>query len=405
MANIIHTTFWNYNAFADYKSQMLRDWIELGITTPTLPVFTLGHDKNEDLIAILDDARSLGIQVILQFDKMFLENYYNGADVYRADVMTIVDTFGRHPAVYGYYVGEEPNTDSEEAYFEGMKIIRECHPECHVYTNFGSIERTERMLLKGEQNINDWVKKFKDYSGADIIGFGVYSQLFRDKSGVFEAMYNIRTFVEAGKKAGVDVWVTPLSSAHDFYRAPTVDDFRWQINVPVACGCKGAVWFRLYDKIVAFDYRESPIDEFGIKTGHFYDLARVQKKFNILYGGLFNRLSHIESYGLGVSFGGYPYFTPGASDLIEHADCRSGMLSFFKDEDGNDYIAVVNTDMENSYHMTLHFSEKVAKAEFVYYNGDKLVDCFTRGDLKGPGKSSPMCLAPGHMEVIKITRA
>ncbi len=405
MADIIHTTFWNYNSFKDYKPHMLRDWIELGITTPILPLFSLDGDSEADLTAILDDAQSVGIQVILQVDKMCLENYLNGADDYKADVEKIVGTLGAHPAVYGYYVGEEPSENTEKAYIEGVKIIREAAPDTHIYTNFGSIERTDRMMLKGERNIEDWVKNFKDYSGADIIGFGVYSQLNVDDSGVFECLYNIRTFVEAGKKAGVDVWATTLSSAHDFYRGATEDDFRWQLNMCMFCGCKGVVWFRLYDKLVAFDYRDSPIDEFGVKTQRFYDLARVQKKFNIHYGKVFPKLSHISTYGVGVSFGGYPYFTPGASDLITAAECRSGMISFFKDEAGDDYIAIINSDMHNSYSMSLYFSEKVAKADFIYHNGETTSNCFTRGDLKGAGKSSPMCLAPGHMEVLKITHA
>ena len=103
MAKQVQMTFWNYNSFKDYKPQMLRDWIELGITTPILPEFVIGRDKNEDLIAILDDAESLGIQVILQINTLFLENYYKGADAYRADVTYAAETFGHHPAVYGYY--------------------------------------------------------------------------------------------------------------------------------------------------------------------------------------------------------------------------------------------------------------------------------------------------------------
>lgn len=409
MTDIFHNTFWNYNRFEDYKPEMLEDWINLGITTPILPTFDMNRHSKEALISILDDVQSKGIQCILQVSQMYLEGYARGAESYRADVSRVMEEFGSHPAVYGFYVGEEPNCNNEECYFEGTKIIKELAPDKCVYSNFGSIERTERMMLKGKSTIEEWVSRYKEYSNADTIGFGVYSQLFSDHSGVYEFFHNMRTFVEAGKKAGVGVWGTMLSSAHDLYRVPSEDDFRWQINMCAVCGCKGVVWFRLYDKLVAFDYRSSPIDEFGEKTQRYYDLARVQKRFNIHYGKLLGRLQHISTYGIGVSFGGYPYFVPGidktfsADDIVVSADCRSAMISFFKDEDGTDYVAVANSSMTEAHHISLSFSDKVEKAELVYHNGDVKITSFERGDLVGAGKSGYMCLAPGQMEILKIT--
>ncbi len=410
MAKQVQMTFWNYNSFKDYKPHMLRDWIELGITLPLLPMFNMNRDSKEDLIAILDDAQSLGVQVLLQFNTMILESIKD-LDAYRAEVEKIHATFGTHPAVYGYYVGEEPNIKSQWQYFEGTKIIKEVAPNAAVYTNFGSIERTERMMLQGTQSLDEWIGKFKEHSGNDIIGFGCYSALFRDNTGSFEHFYNLNTFVEAAKKHGVDVWATMLSSAHDYYRVPTEDDYRWQINTCVACGCRGIVWFRLYDKLVAADYRGSPIDEFGVKTQHFYDMARAQKKFNIHYGKLFGRLNHVSTHGIGVSYGGYPYFVPSTTDeagavtdLISHADCRAGLISFFKDEDGTDYIAVVNTDTVNSYHMTLTYSAKVERADMVYYDEKQLNCHVNRNGQEGELRGQSFCLAPGQMEVIKVIR-
>ena len=46
------------------------------------------------------------------------------------------------------------------------------------------------------------------------------------------------------------------------------------------------------------------IDEFGEKTTRYYDLARVQKKFNYHYGKLFSHLDHVSTAGVGMSYGG-----------------------------------------------------------------------------------------------------
>ena len=138
-------------------------------------------------------------------------------------------------------------------------------------------------------------------------------------------------------------------------------------------------------------------------------MARVQKRFNIHYGKIMADLKHIDAYGVGVSYGGYSYFTndvPAGIGIIDSADCRSGMLSFFKDKDGNDYVVILNTHTTESYHMTLTYAPEVARADFVYHNGAQLNANFVRKEGQtGPAKGQSVCLAPGMIELIKITKA
>ena len=157
-----------------------------------------------------------------------------------------------------------------------------------------------------------------------------------------------------------------------------------------------------YDKLIASDYRGSPIDEFGVKTTRYYDLARVQKKFNYHYGKLFSHLEHVSTAGVGISYGGYFYFLPGASDLIDRAVSRSAMISFFKDGDGTDYVVVVNTLQREATSITLSYTDKVEKASFVYRNGEQLNTGFERNERTGSVMGGEIWLAPGQMEVLKI---
>lgn len=402
MAKRIELTFWNYNDFVNYKPEWVRDWADCGMTSPIGPRISFRKESMEAYREMLDLAHSYGMNIIMQFNEAYLENYNNGAEAYRATITEIYDMFKDHPAVVGLYVGEEPATEHNEAYFEGVKIIKEVAPDWLVYINLGSIERTERMLLKGEKRLEDWICEFADYTKSDVMGYGQYSQLSHDNNGIYEHFENIHRFVNAGKKCGSDIWSTLLSSAHYAYRVATEDDFRWQLNTAVACGCKAVVWFRLYDKLIAVDYHGSPIDEFGLRTTRFDDLARVQKRFNVHHGEIFARLNHVESYNVGVGYGGYLYFVPGLTDLVDFATSRSALISFFKDEDGNDYIAVVNTLQRESAPITLSFTDKVKKAQIVYHNGAVLQPCFDRGDRTGTVTTNEIWLAPGQMELLKI---
>ena len=40
----------------------------------------------------------------------------------------------------------------------------------------------------------------------------------------------------------------------------------WQITMSAAFGCKGVIWFRLYDRDISPNYHGSPIDEYGYNT-------------------------------------------------------------------------------------------------------------------------------------------
>lgn len=402
MSNKIKLTFWDYNDFVNYKPEWVRDWHDCGMTAPVAPRFSLKNESHEAYREMLDLAHSYGMSIIMQFNEAYLDNYFHGAEEYRKTIADIYEEFGSHPAVIGLYVGEEPATEHNEAYKEGVKLIREIAPDFLVYVNLGSIERTERMLLKGERSLESWICEFADYTKSNVMGGGQYSQLSADNGGIYEYFENIHRFVDAGKKCGSEIWFTPLSSAHYTYRVPTEDDYRWQLNTAVACGCKAIVWFRLYDKLIAADYHGSPIDEFGMRTSHFDDLARVQKRFNAHHAEIFARLNHVETYNVGVGYGGYLYFVPGLTDLVDFASARSALISFFKDDEGNDYIAVVNTLQREGAPITLSFTDKVRKAQLVYHNGEVLQGCFDRGDRVGVVSSHEIWLAPGQMELLKI---
>lgn len=402
MTDRVKLTFWNYNDFSGYKPHMLRDWVECGMTDSISPQFSFRKHSHDDFRAFLDDALALGTNVIIQVDELFLDNALNQG--YEEIVKEIYDEFGTHPAVTGAYVGEEPSFESNEHYKTGVRILKKYFSEKHIYINLGSTERTERMLLiKTGQTLDQWCGEMVNDSHADMIGFGCYSQLMANGIGVYEHFDNLRQFSKVGRETGAEIWATMLSSSHDTYRIPTEDDFRWQLNTCVACGCRGVVWFRLYDKLVAADYHGSPIDEFGEKTVHYYDLARVQKKFNTHYGKIFSKLNYQNTYVIGRSHGGYLFFLPGMNDLVESASSRAAIISFFKDDEGGDWIAVVNTLQTESGPVILNFSEKVNKAEKVYYNGEVKNVMFTRNGRNGTISSGEIWLTPGQMELIKLS--
>ena len=405
MKDRIQLTFWNYNNFFDYEPKMLRDWVNLGMTSPMTPRFSMKNDSHELFRKMLDEAETLGITMVLNIDELFLDNYRTlGEDGYRRQCAAIYDEFCHHPAVSGVYVGEEPNTDTEPSYFGGVRILRELSRDIEVFINLGSTERTERMLLKGERDLSDWCCDFTEKTGTDVIGYGTYTQLLPNGVGIYEHFENLRRVVAAGKRAGADIWASLLSSAHCEYRIATENDYRWQLTTAVACGCRAVAWFRIYDKLIAGDYYGAPIDEFGELTNHSYDLARTQKNFNAHYAEIFARLHHQETYGIGVAYGGYLYFLQGLNDLVDGATGRQGLISFFTDDDGGEYAVIVNTLQNDGCAFSLSFSDKVERVEKLLFNGKSSETVFSRDGRSGSIQTPESWLSPGQLVLLKLTR-
>ena len=405
MSDKIELTFWNYNQFSNYQPHMLEDWINLGMTTPIAPEFGLFSNDEwyAKYFAFLDDAQNRGVKLILQIPELYLWGYKKETYIER---VKIAKEKLQHPAIAGFFVGEEPHGDAKE-YFEGISILKEAFPDKVLYMNMGSIERTERCALQGKETLTEWVDRFVKTTGSNLIGYGCYAGMLDDFTGIYEHFHNIREFVEAGKKAGAEVWATMLSSVHDYYRIPTEDDFRWQLNSCVACGCKGVVWFRIYDKLIAGNYLYSPIDEFGEKTERYYALARVQKRFNATYGKIMATLHHVSTRGIGVSYGGYPYFTSYEnemnSNLIADVSGRLGMVSEFVGDDGYDYVVLLNTDPRHGQTLGLTFTDEVERVEELLYNGDMVSTVAKRINPTDPLKFSYAFVA-GQMTLYRVIR-
>ncbi len=403
--NRIVLSMWNYIEFRDYTPSMVKDWADAGFTDPMCPVFRYGKDSNEEYLRMLDLIAENGMHAMIQIDRLYTDNYGRyGEEKYRKTVREIYGIFGSHPAVSSVYVGEEPSVASTDEFINGTRVLMEENPDILPYVNLGSMERSRRVMTHDVISLEEWITDFKNGSGCDTIGYGTYSQLLPDTSGIDEHFCNINEHVSIAKKTGMDIWATMLSSAHYLYRAPQPYDFQWQLNSTVACGCRGVVWFRMYDKLIAPDYYGSPIDEFGGRAPQFYYLSLAQKRFNAHYGTIFAGLDYDKTYCMGKSFGNYFYCVGDLDEDIYSAVCTSGLISFFNGRDGHRYVTVLNTSRDEPVSVDLVYKESVKKADLIRLNGASETGNFNRDGRASNLPGDQIWLAPGGMELIRLTK-
>lgn len=395
--------FWNYNTFKNGGADEVAHWADLGLTVAMMP---MGHSINDpeaekETFRLLDELQKYDMKLVLMFDELTSDYYTKyGADEYRKAFSKAYDTYGKHPAVLGVYPGEEPMPNVIDDFVNTVKVMFEIAPEWTPFIDLGA--RSDHMDYIGS-------------SGIPVSGFGNYSQMEPEDRGTndyFTLMYNQ---MQACKKYNMDCWPTLLSSGHYRHRPPKEVDYIWQINTAAICGCTGIYWFRLYDKLTAADYRGSPMDEYGQPNGMFYrGMKRAQTRFNIHHGEIIMKMHHDTTFFITRRYGGYPAFPDEGYSLVKRVyskdtffgcydkDPIPGIVSFFKDEEGYEYVAIMNNSRTEPGDLTLEFDKKIKKAEYVYFNGKQL-NGVSMEEI--PGRDcyeAEIWLAPGQMEIIRI---
>lgn len=394
--------FWNYNDFSTSGVAEVARWKDLGLNIAMMPYYRDEADVEENLPPLLDELARNDMKMILKFhdtDCGALSRL--GEEKYREVFKARYEKYGKHPAVLGFYPGEEPGTDVIDSFVKCVQIMLEIAPELTPFIDLGANSSHMDYLCR-ETNM-------------PVCGFGNYSQMEPEERGTDDYFHLMKAQMDVCHKYDMDCWPTLLSSAHYRFRAPKEADYTWQINSAAACGCTGIVWFRLYDKLVAMDYRGSPIDEYGQNNGEYYaGMKRAQTRFNIHHGELLMTLEHQNTYLITKRYGGYPAFPEGGHSLIRRAyspdtffgyydmDPIPGIVSFFKDKDGVEYVAVVNNNPYVPGSITLEFDKSTKKAEYVYFNGQQTRGLLLEGTKHLDYIKEEIWLAPGQMEILRI---
>jgi len=263
--------FWNYVETGVYGPEAVKDWVDCGMSLVLSPYFDVEKHNTTDLIAILNECERQGIKVIIDDRRVRWDDASVDPNGYRKRFKAAYDDFGKHPATFGFYIGDEPHavtTYPHSKQFDDAiaahKIQLELAPELTPFINFLPYRkgREKEMLLC--DSFEEWAENFVKASGLRLFSYDNYTQMNPqgpEEEGINCYYENLYMYSKVAKKAGIPFWVTNLSVGHFRYRCPKEDDFRWQLNTSVASGAKCILWFFLYMRHTRINYRVAPIDE------------------------------------------------------------------------------------------------------------------------------------------------
>ncbi|MBQ1954177.1 MAG: hypothetical protein II350_00425 [Clostridia bacterium] len=397
---------WTYFSINQAWPTLAKDYHDLGLTNPMTPVFSDGDDPQK-MLRLLDEFHALDTKVIL-FDARVTARIgvkFCEED-YRKRFALSLEQFGNHPAVMGFYVGDEPDAPDAEHFFAVARVQREMAPHLMPFLNllpwFDWIG--ERI---GSPEYAPYLDRAVMEGNLSQIGYDCYTQMWEGDSGYDVYFNNLREMRDCSNRHGIPYCVTLLSSGHYDYACPDQDAYRWQISTSAALGAKALTYFYVCGIGCGDNYRQFPINHFKERSVSYSWLSEENRFFLDKHADLLLGLKCEKSEFTLKAYGGLGEFS--ADETLLSATNGKGvnmLVSKFTDSVGNVYRAVVNMDRKINIAAELNFAPGV-KVERKFW-GERWINCSGYSDAVGArdtrGASVTMWMAPGQMEIIRETK-
>ena len=287
----------------------------------------------------LDLCEQLGLKALVVDGRISWEMV--AQDDWRETIAEIVADYGSHPALYGYYLKDEPNYQHFEALGEISREFEAQDPAHLPYINLFPTYASVQQL--GTPTYEDHLDKFLSIVKPRVLSYDHYC-LLRDggiRPDYFENLGLIRDY---GPRYGVPPWNTSLSLAHLAYRDPTEAEMRWQIYTSLAYGMKGIMYFTYWTNgTLAAQERFGIVDDEG-KPARLYPIVSQLNAEMKALGKTLLGLTSTGVYHTGeVPAGGARL---GTDAIVRLPDDMPLLIGFFKDAEGGDFAMIVNRDYQ-----------------------------------------------------------
>lgn len=334
----------------------------------------------------LDAVAAAGLKAIVSDPRVGGYDWLNVDEmVARSRVASLVAEVGRHPAVYGYYLRDEPPA----ALFPGLakvaSLLREFAPDKWAYINlFPNYANPDQLAAA---SYAEYIEQFVTSCRPTTLSYDHYALL--DDGSLREGYWrNLEQIRAAGKKHRLSFWNIVLTAAHFDYREATAADLRLQVFSTLAYGGRGIAYFTYFAPKIG-NYRAAPVDQFGHMTPLWNHLQNVNLQIAKLAPTLLELQSDDVYHFAAVPDGSQ---RPPPSSLVSAVPGEFA-AGDFTHRDGSRYVMLVNKSVTKSIACAPQFRNPPKAVQAVSpYTG--LLTVF---------EGEQVWVAPGHGTLLKLT--
>jgi len=206
-------------------------------------------------------------------------------------VKAYTDNVGAHPAVFGYFLDDEPSAKQFPVLARWAKAFRSATPDKLPYINLFPNYATSEQL--GADTYDGYVESFVRKLKLPYISYDHYT-LMEDGSLRTGYFRNLEAIRKAATRHKIPFWNVVMSTGCLSYAEPTEAGLRFQAYTSLAYGARGISWFTYFSQPVG-NFRLAPIDHFGEKTATWDMLRRVNLQIHRL-GPTYLKLASVNVF-------------------------------------------------------------------------------------------------------------
>ncbi len=384
--------------------------LEAGINL--IAAYDYGYKTNCEVLAACE---KIGMKVTLEDGR--IHQALHDAEHRRALLEGVVRDYAGYPALQGYHIVDEPNSNAFPVLAEIRDILAELDPAHEAYYNLFPNYASLEML--GNPSYYDHLEQFIHAVKPEILSYDHYHfckidapaeqheitdererQIYEaaiqkvNRPGFFD---NIEDALAVSKATNTPFMIIILVVEHGCYRNLTEAEIRWEVFNSLAYGIKRISYFTYWTPGVDYDegddlwhWQNGMINKDGSRNKHFDDVARINRELQAM-GDILLPQSVSNVFHFGEEPDTKVRYWPGAYDRVSAMQAERATVGFYS----GGYVLVANKDYENA--ATVTFSVSDEKRVMIYEKQSGLWQ-----PLASENGTYTLPLAAGDGELIKI---
>jgi len=260
-----------------------------------------------------------------------------------------------HPALYGYFLRDEPVCPSFPELAEWAQRIKDADDSKILYLNLlpNFVDTTVLTC-----NYREYVRRFINEVKLPLVSFDYYPVTF---GGISNNHWydNMQVIHDESEAAGLPFWAFALSTAHDPYPLPTMASLRIELYTALAYGAQGLQYFTYWNPgTEIWNFHEAPINQ-NKERSEAYWLVQAMNKELQARASIFLNSKVVSIAHVGEEM--YPGCTR-MEELPAHVTkletSASGAVVSVLEKNGWNYLVVVSRTLDSKTEVAVEFDSK-----------------------------------------------
>ena len=268
-----------------------------------------------------------------------------------------IEAIKNHPALFGYFIMDEPNPDQLHIVSSRYVAIRKHDKQTMCYMNLHPNLGAEQEKYFKMGSYTEYLKK-ASHIDLPQISFDIYPITTDSvRTTWYPCLEDVR---HESLRSQKPFWAFVLSTPHSYYPKPTISSLRLQIYSNLAYGAKAIQYFTYWTPDVpGGTFHNGPIDINGKPTDTYQLVKRMNKELRgiipLFDGSTVTSVNHM----IHVPYNGVKMKRPPLNVRRLKVKGYEGAIVSVIEKNDKVYMVVVNKDLMNSMQLIVKANKNV----------------------------------------------